>query len=224
MRKKSPFFTLLYWDACNDYRLLTINEKGRSILWARIFQFLALLGIILGLTYWGAVELKAYAEEMMILDLLETGYYVLGLSFLGIFFLLIGAGIAVASVFYEEKREKWLRAFVIQRDLSLYSGISDLFYGYLFFFLLTGLPFLFSGLFIWWMDLSRFISESIIFILLTVSLLILGNFFVGLFLAMISPQRRKYAVYGVLGVLMVLVLYVFILLDLELFMDNCLSP
>lgn len=219
MRRLSPTSILLYWDTKNSFRLMGINEKGASVVWLRCLQFLAVLLTLIGLVYWGAMESRPYIQEIMPLYLFEAGFYSLGLSILGLLFLIIGAGIAGANLFYREE-DGWLRSLVIHEDLSYYKGVWDMVYGYSFFFFLSVFPFLFFCLFLWSRGLLLFLSEALVFVVFTLSMLLWGNLLLTVILSLVPPYRRRILFYAIIGGLIILLLSTFLLWELEDFLER----
>lgn len=186
-----PIMALFYWDIRNNFRLAVITQDGRNILFGRIILLLGILGVIMGFTYWGALEFRAWAEEAGIIDAIGALYYKLGFSFLAIGGLLISAGLLIGSVLVEEERDMCLRSLPItERDFSFYKGFDSL-VGAFCFTLLAGILFLVFGKVVWRADPLDFFSGGLVILPVIISFVILGNLLMSLVAICISPQQRK---------------------------------
>jgi hypothetical protein len=184
--------------------LALITKEGRNVLFGRIILVLGILGTILGGTYLGALEFRAFAEEAGIIDPIRALYYMFGIPILAIIALVAGAAVLIFSILEEKEGDVWLRSLLSHHDFSFYKGLLSLPGGFLFFMVLFGIPFLFLGKVVWRIGLLDFLSGGVVILLLTTSFCILGNLLMGLLVMSIPPRQQKRVLVGLAGFIAIL--------------------
>ncbi|MBT9141193.1 MAG: hypothetical protein DDT30_01782 [Dehalococcoidia bacterium] len=214
LRSLHPLTTLFYWEFWNDF-LRVISITG-------IIGFVAILGAILGITYWGALGLRAFLEERGLIDVVGALYYVVGFPLLAITGLLIGASILTLSVLQEEERDMWLRSLLTHRDFGFYAGARSLLAAFCLTFL-AGFLFLFLGKVVWRIGLLDFLSGGVVILLLGVFFCTLGTLLMGLLVMSIPPRHQKRVLVGLAGFIAILLVGSAVFVDIEILLARLLD-